>query len=139
MKRDRERMLRGLPITAKPYTTELQIHLGNDSGYGWINPKTGKSPQVEPFTGRNLEELYKTLENNTQSVGRYHIGINFGGNKGHIITAERFKSGEIFYYDPQDNTFLNIKEFTDVESFEVLKVDKLLLRKEVIPAISRLL
>lgn len=134
-----EARLRGLPITAKPYTTELQIHLGDDSGYGWMNPKTGKSPQVKPFTGRTPEELYKTLENNTQSVGRYHIGMNFKDNSGHIITAERFKSGEIFFYDPQDDTFLNIKEFTEVVSFEVLKVDKLLLRKDVITAISRLL
>lgn len=134
-----EARLRGLPVTAKPYTTELQNILGDDSGYGWLNPKTGKSPKVEPFTGRTTEELFKQLDNRTQSVGRYHIGMNFGDNSGHIITAERFKSGDIFFYDPQDNTFLNIKEFTEVESFEVLKVDKLLLRKDVITAISRLL
>ncbi|MEE3389899.1 MAG: hypothetical protein VZR28_01745 [Candidatus Cryptobacteroides sp.] len=57
----------------------------------------------------------------------------------YLIMAERFKNGAIYYYDPQDNSFLNIKEYAGAESFEVLKVDKLLLCKDVITAILRLL
>lgn len=47
----------------------------------------------------------------------------------------------VFFYDAQDGTFLKLEEYAvrDVEYFEVLKVDKLLLRPDIFKQIARLL
>ena len=60
----------------------------------------------------------------TKATGRYHIGINMSGDRGHVITAERLPDGRIMYYDAQDGTFLKLEEYAvrEVEFFEVLKV-----------------
>lgn len=75
----------------------------------------------------------------TKAVGRYHIGINMSEDKGHVITAERLPDGRIYFYDAQDGAFLKLEEYAarDVEYFEVLKVDKLLLRPDVFRQIAR--
>lgn len=45
----------------------------------------------------------------------------------------------MLFYDAQNGEFLNIEEYANdsVSYFEVLKVDKLLLRKDIIKRISR--
>lgn len=72
-------------------------------------------------------------------VGRYHIGINMPENIGHVITAERLPNGKIIYYDAQNGVFLKLEEYTAnrVEYFEILKVDKLLLRPDIFKQIAR--
>lgn len=81
--------------------------------------------------------IFSKLEKQTKAVGRYHIGVNYKQmNYGHIFTAERLPNGKILYYDAQKNEFLNIRELANIESFEVLKVDKLLLNHDVIWAIA---
>ena len=63
----------------------------------------------------------------------YRIGINMSEEKGQVITAERLPDGRILFYDAQDGAFLKLEEYAvrDVEYFEVLKVDKLLLRPDI--------
>lgn len=77
-------------------------------------------------------------ETATKAVGHYHIGINmkYGG---HVITAERLTDGRMMYYDAQSGTFLKIEEYAAryVDYFEVLKVDKLLLRRDLFTKIAR--
>lgn len=60
-------------------------------------------------------------------------------NRGHVITAERLEDGRIIYYDAQDGAFLKLEKYVvrNVEYFEVLKVDKLLLRYDVSKLIAR--
>ena len=62
-------------------------------------------------------------------------------NEGHIITAERLSDGQMVYYDAQISAFLKLEEYTErgVEYFEVLKVDKLILRLDLFKKIVRLL
>ena len=81
------------------------------------------------------------IEKATKSTGRYHIGINMQNNEGHIITAERLSDGQMVYYDAQISAFLKLEEYTErgVEYFEVLKVDKLILRLDLFKKIVRLL
>jgi hypothetical protein len=80
------------------------------------------------------------LEKSTKAAGRYHIGINME-NGGHVITAERLDNGQMIFYDAQSGAFLNLEEYAnrDVEYLEILKVDKLLLRKDLFRAIARVL
>ena len=84
--------------------------------------------------------MLSKLETATKAVGRYHIGINmkYGG---HVITAERLADGRMMYYDAQSCTFLKIEEYAarDVEYFEVLKVDKLLLRRDLFKSVAKVL
>ena len=52
-------------------------------------------------------------------------------------TCERLATGGVVYYDPQNGAFLDIEGVSGrVESFEILRVDKLLLREGIIGKIS---
>lgn len=133
-----EARLRGLNVTALPYSAaaaSVQYKLGENTALAWRTVK-GKTPTVTKLTGKTSEELFGKLDKQTKAVGRYHIGINISDTEGHIIAAERFADGRMFYYDTQNGKFLNIREYA-VESFEVLKVDKLLLAPDIIRAIAR--
>lgn len=136
-----EARLRGLNITSLPYSPDpngLFFQLGENTAIGWRTEK-GKTPTVTTLKAKSDDELFRKLDGQTKSAGRYHIGINFDQSHGHIITAERFSDGKIVFYDAQSGAFLNIKEYSDLESFEVLKVDKLLFAPDIIKAICRLL
>lgn len=82
----------------------------------------------------NTVKIFKTgcQKEREKRAGRYHIGINMKYD-GHVITAERLADGRMTYYDAQSDAFLKLEEYTvrDVEYFEVLKVDKLLLRLDI--------
>ena len=136
-----EARLRGLNITALPYSPDpngLSFQLGENTAIGWRTEK-GKTPTVTTLKAKSDDELFRKLDGQTKAAGRYHIGINFDQSHGHIITAERFSDGKIVFYDAQSGAFLNIKEYPDLESIEVLKVDKLLFAPDIIKAICRLL
>ena len=137
-----EARLRGLNLTALGYNRNndsVSYKLGEHFEYAWINPRTGKVPQATILRGKDDEDLFSKVEKQTIAIGRYHIGINFYNGRGHIITAERFKSGEIIYYDAQNGDFVNLRELVEVDYFDILKVDKLLLNKDVLVGISELI
>ena len=77
-------------------------------------------------------------EKQMKSVGRYHVGINYNAVEGHIITAEKTADGMLYLYDAQSGNFINIDEFREAESFEILKVDKLLISKDILRRISKI-
>lgn len=138
-----EARLRGLNVTAVGYTDRkdsVQYLLGESFQDIWINPKTGKIPNVTTVRDVNFDVLTKKLDKNTSAIGRYHIGINMK-NSGHVITAERLPNGKLIFYDAQSGTFLNIEEYAtlEVENFEILKVDKLLLNQKMFKSIAKVL
>ena len=136
-----EARLRGLNITSIGYSDDIQsvtYLLGEKFQSIWINAKTGKTPQVTLLRSENEDDLFRRLDKSMSTIGRYHVGINQTNDRGHVITAERMPSGKLLFYDPQNGSFLNIREFSELESFEVLKVDKLLFRSDMLKAISRL-
>lgn len=137
-----EARLRGLNLTAVAYnadTSSVQWQLGEHFEDIWINPRTKKKPIVQKIKGSDDNAILQNLEKQMQSSGRYHIGVNFIDGRGHVITAERLKSGKVIYYDAQSGEFLNIREYAALESVELLKVDKLLFNKSMLQAISELL
>ena len=83
-------------------------------------------------------DLIGKAEKQMKSVGRYHFGINYNAIEGHIITAEKTTDGMLYLYDAQSGNFINIDEFREAESFEILKVDKLLINKDILKKIQRL-
>lgn len=137
-----EARLRGLNVTALGYDDRkgsVSYELGEHFESIWQHPKTGKTPKPTVLRGKSFDDMFGKVETTTKATGRYHIGINMPGNKGHVITAERFSDGRIMFYDAQNGAFLKLEEYAirDVEYFEVLKVDKLLLRPDIFRQIAR--
>lgn len=133
-----EARLRGLDITALGYSNKkdsVQFQLGEHFEDAWINPKTGKVPSPTIIKGG---DLIGKAEKQMKSVGRYHVGINYNAVEGHIITAEKTADGMLYLYDAQSGNFINIDEFREAESFEILKVDKFLISKDVLKKISKI-
>ncbi len=137
-----EARLRGLNLTAVGYSARkgsITFQLGENFQNIWVNPKTGKTPQLTILKADSDEALYAKLERELSAKGRYHIGINLTANRGHVITAEKFSNGKLLFYDPQSGDFLNIREYTSLESIEVLKVDKLLFDANILKKISKII
>lgn len=137
-----EARLRGLNITSVGYSynrASMSWKLGERFEMAWINPKTNNIPVVQVVKGNNDNATLLALEKQMQAVGRYHVGVNFKNGSGHIITAERLKNGNLIYYDAQNGEFLNIKDYAALDYLEVLKVDKLLINKNVLMEIVELL
>lgn len=137
-----EARLRGLNITSVGYSynrASMSWKLGEHFEMAWINPKTNNIPVVQVVKGNNDNATLLALEKQMQAVGRYHVGVNFKNGSGHIITAERLKNGNLIYYDAQNGEFLNIKDYAALDYLEVLKVDKLLINKNVLMEIVELL
>lgn len=137
-----EARLRGLNVTALGYDGtrgSATYELGEHFEAIWQHPKTGKTPTPTQLRATSFDALLGKVDAQTRTAGRYHIGINMSENRGHVITAERLADGRIIYYDAQDGTFLKLEEYAvrNVEYFEVLKVDKLLLRYDVFKQIAR--
>ena len=101
----------------------------------WINPKTGIAPSPTIIKG---DALLSKAKRQMQVVGRYHVGINYNAIEGHIITAEKTVDGKLYLYDAQSGNFININEFRDAESIEILKVDKLLISKDILRRSSKI-
>lgn len=137
-----EARLRGLNLTAIGYSEgagSVTVKLGDRFQDIWVNAKTGKTPQVTMLKADTESALFDKLEKAMTAKGRYHVGINFNDNTGHVITAERLESGRLLFYDAQSGDFLNIREYTTLESFEVLKVDKLIFKPEMLREISQVI
>lgn len=138
-----EARLRGLNVTSLGYDADknsISYRLGERYQDIWEHPKTHKTPTPTTIHNASFDTMFSKLETATKAVGRYHIGINmkYGG---HVITAERLADGRMMYYDAQSGTFLKIEEYAarDVEYFEVLKVDKLLLRRNLFKSVAKVL
>ncbi len=136
-----EARLRGLNVTALGYDrslTSVSYKLGERFQDIWEHPKTHKTPTPSVLREDTFDTMLGKLETTTKAAGRYHIGINMK-NGGHVITAERLSNGQLLFYDPQCGTFLKLEEYAsrDVEYLEILKVDKLLLRRDLFKAIAR--
>lgn len=138
-----EARLRGLDVTALGYDrskNSVSYRLGERFQDIWEHPKTHKTPTPTNVREKTFGMMLEKLGAATKAPGRYHIGINMKGD-GHVITAERLSNGRMIYYDAQSGVFIKIEEYatSNVEYFEILKVDKLLLRKDLFKAIAKVL
>lgn len=134
-----EARLRGLDITALGYSSNkesMQFKLGEHFEMAWINPKTGKAPSPTIIKG---DDLLRRAATQMQAVGRYHVGINYNEETGHVITIEKIANNRFLLYDPQNGKFLNFNQLIVAQSLEILKVDKLVLDKGVLKAISEII
>ena len=133
-----EARLRGLDITSLGYSDKkdsVQFKLGEHFEEAWINPKTGKTPSPTIIKG---DDLLSKAEKQMQAVGRYHVGVNISDKIGHVITAERMQDNKLLLYDPQDGQFVNISSLTNAVFLEIIKVDKMVIKKNIMSSISEI-
>ena len=137
-----EMRLRGYDITALKYDARdgsISKLLSEDTRSVWMTAKE-KTPEFSALIGGETDDIMKAIEKQTQPIGsRYHIGWDISKKLGHIVTAERTANGLVIY-DPQKNTFLSLEEVvSDMMSeskIQLLRVDRLLLRSDLLEFIS---
>ena len=137
-----EMRLRGYDITALRFNKRegsISKLLSEDTRSIWITAK-GKTPEFTALIGGEPEDIIKAIEKQTQPIGsRYHIGWDISKKSGHVVTAERTANGLVIY-DPQRDTFLSlegiVKEMIKDSKIQLLRVDRLLLRDDLLGAIS---
>lgn len=128
-----EARLRGLNVTAVKYDeskTSATYQLGERFQDAFVNPKTGNIVEPTIIKCDNSNQIVAKLEKSISSPGRYIIGYNSHRN-GHVFIAEKFATGDIVYYDPQNNEFIEISSLDDATYFELLKIDKMLFNASI--------
>ena len=137
-----EMRLRGYDISALKYDARdgsISKLLSEDTRSIWMTAK-GKTPEFSALIGGEPDDIVKAIEKQTQPIGsRYHIGWDISKELGHVVTAERTANGLVIY-DPQKNAFLSLEEVvSDMMSgskIQLLRVDRLLLRSDLLASIS---
>ena len=152
-----EMRLRGIHVTARPNTgfeSNMPYKLSWQTQKAWIDPKTGKMPEVSKAGGwvdyrknKTSAQRKKEFLSNTQEVGRYHMGFAWKGGRdgGHIVTLERKADGSLSLYDPQAGTSIigedNIlafiaKRISPSYPITTYRVDNLALNTDVVPRVT---
>lgn len=136
-----ELRLRGFNITATRFSHtagSTSEHLSKDTCLAWLT-RNGTKPVCAEIGGTE-KEIVSKLDKQTTPIGsRYHLGWDVDQWFGHIITAERTKHGLILY-DPQRDCFMSIgeilHEMLDDSKLQLLRVDRLLVRPEILNAVA---
>ncbi|MBR1386779.1 MAG: hypothetical protein IJ553_00005, partial [Alloprevotella sp.] len=135
-----ELRLRGYDITALPYGSDISVALSENTRIAWMTP-TKKMPEWTAKIGGTEDEIISKIEKATKPIGsRYHLGWDSNLDRGHIITIERTKNGLLFY-DPQKDDYYKlsdiIKKMKPDSKLELLRVDKLLVRPQLLNALTQ--
>lgn len=101
-----EARLRGYDVQAKANDAgnKAAKALSIDTNLGWIDPATGKPPEILRDTSVTTPKKCKAwLETTIQEGERYTFehGWKGRGNSGHIISVDKDSSGSLRFYDPQ--------------------------------------
>ena len=132
---------RGLDVTAHVFNYEKDswcYKIGKDE-YEYIGWEKVKKERVKKIKIIKGVAVPKDIESATKNIGRYHFSWDYEKGYGHVITAERLRSGELVIYDPQDDTYWELSNFKGIKkgSFKVLRVDNLLFNVDVVSKIIR--
>ena len=132
---------RGLDVTAHVFNHEEDswcYKIGKDE-YEYIGWEKVKKERVRKIKIINGVAVTKDIESATKNIGRYHFSWDYEKGYGHVITAERLRSGELVIYDPQDDTYWELSNFKGIKkgTFKVLRVDNLLFNVNVVSNILR--
>lgn len=133
-----EARMRGYDIETKAKSGAVMRDLSHDTTLAWIDPKTGKKPQLSALTGNKGVELDRIVK----SGERYSLEYMHDRRSGHIITVSRDENNKIRLYDPQTNKKITGK--TEINNYlkgkldvRYLRVDNLDFNETVVDAISK--
>lgn len=135
----------GLNCYALPYSTDTSsasFHLGERFQDAWINPKTNKIVEPVKLKGNSDEEILKKLRNQLTSDGEYVLGINQKDGNGHVLNIIK-RGDSVIIHDEQPSRqserFINIESITDIDSLELLRVDKYILNIQLVKQVLGIL
>lgn len=115
-----EMRMRGYEVEAhgRNETTGIelrQMELAKDTTAGWIDPETGKAPELIRPQKRlaNATRAKDWIESVVQPGQRYTLEFCYRDKGAHIITAGREANGDLFLYDPQNGKKRKGQEIVD--------------------------
>ena len=117
-------------IEPKGKNKHITYQLGENMSMAWIDPKTMKNPTivVHKINGK-FDDAFAKIGELTKENGRYYLG--FEGELDHALNIYR-RNGKLYLYDQQINgscDLLKLLEENNATSFEVLRLDNLLIDK----------
>lgn len=102
-----EARIRGYEVSATGNNgreTSPNKKLSHNTTTAWIDPKTGRSPALQPFDVKNADELMEQLKGQMEKGARYTFEhTNVGSKSGHIMCLYLNEYGQPEIYDPQIN------------------------------------
>ena len=128
---------RGLNCVAKAYDyrNEAMFDLGENFQNAWINPKTGKIIQPTVIKGKDDDEAISKLKKLLSKDGEYILGFNGKDGIGHVVNVIAIK-GQTIIHDEQiskeSDRYGSIDSFSDIDYFEVIKIDKAILNIDIV-------
>ena len=138
-----ELRMRGWNVTALPFNAENKLMkemMAGQTNKLWIDPKTGRVPSPTVVSAKTIDKTIKRLDEQTASIGRYHISVNWKGGGGHTFCIDRLPNGNLRIYDPQSNE-LNINDwmndFSLKKGIKITRVDNLLINPRAIAQILK--
>lgn len=127
---------RGLDCVAKAYDYKngAMFDLGENFQNAWINPKTGKIIQPTIIKGKDDTDTISKLKKLLSKDGEYILGFNGNDGIGHVVNVITIK-GHIIIHDEQiskeSDRYSSIDSFSDIDYFEVIKIDNAILNIEI--------
>lgn len=102
-----EARLRGYNLSAKAKVTRHQDELSRASERAYINPETGKAPEIirDGYEKvRTEKEKVEFFERIIKPGERYNFKVTWKGHhSGHVVSISRKPDGKLAIYDPQVN------------------------------------
>lgn len=114
-----EARLRGYDVQAKAKTpgNAAARTLSHSTNLAWIDPETGRPPDIMRNENANTVKRFKTwMEETIQPGERYTFehGWKGRGNSGHIISVDRDGGGKLRFYDPQSG---QTRQGADIDNY----------------------
>lgn len=138
-----ELRMRGWDVTALPFNAENKLMkemMMGQTNKLWIDPKTGRAPSPTVVSAKTIDKTIKRLDEQTASIGRYHISVNWKGGGGHAFCIDRLPNGKLRIYDPQSNE-LNINDWINdlslKKGIKITRVDNLLINPRAVAQILK--
>lgn len=128
---------RGLNCKAKPYdfSNEEMCTLGERFQDAWIDSKTGNILNPIIIRGKDDVDILNRLRKCLLEEGEYILGFNGKDDSGHVVNVISI-NGEIVIHDEQirrdANRYSSLSSFSDIDYFELIRIDKALLNVELV-------
>lgn len=129
---------RGLDCYAMPYDhrrSSASYALGERFQDAWINPNTGKIIEPTILRGASDKEIILKLKKQTNTPGRYILGMNDKNGNGHLISIERIDSGALLIRDEQRGNFWDDSSLENIDFLELIRIDRATFNVQLIKSV----
>ena len=131
---------RGLNCVAKPYdfNNNEMCALGERFQDAWIDSKTGNILNPIIIRGKDDADIINRLKKCLDTEGEYILGFNGKDDCGHVVNVIS-ANGSIIIHDEQisreANRYSSLASFSDIDYFELIRIDKALFNIELVKSV----